>query len=174
MPGAVGGVYDENRGTRQGEEGQVRKKKWQKAFPGIYVENRVFESAAFQSLNASAIKVLLRFLSKREVREADSSGRRTGRVITNNGEITFPYTEAWKMGLTRATFSSALKTLVKAGFISVTRGGGLAQGGAPLPSKFAVNVVQGQPHAAWEKYKPAPRKRAASRPENLKNHPVDR
>jgi len=92
----------------------------------IVLPLELVDSEAFQSLNGTAIRVLLHFFRKRQLSEIKSgNGKRSGYVIRNNGEIVYPYSEALKQGMYRQRFSAALKMLMDRGFISVERGGGL-------------------------------------------------
>jgi hypothetical protein len=86
----------------------------------IVLERRLLMSQAFRQLRtAAAHQVLMIFMSKRRV-EKEKLPRRTGWVITNNGEITFTYREAEKKcGLSPARFRNAVDELIAKGFIDI-------------------------------------------------------
>ena len=53
-------------------------------------------------------------------------GKRTGKIILNNGQITFSYAEAEKLGYPRPTFRRAIDKFVDVGLVDITHQG---QGG---------------------------------------------
>ena len=117
----------------------------------IVLPLELVDSEAFQSLNGTAIRVLLHFFRKRQLSEIKSgNGKRSGYVIRNNGEIVYPYSEALKQGMYRQRFSAALKQLLDRGFISVERGGDCSVN--PLPTGFIVRT-QRNPGGAGSKNK---------------------
>jgi len=95
---------------------------------GVYLEPELIESQAFQSLNGTAIKVLIRFYQRRVFPNRSQKKRRPGtrqepRPILNNGKIVFTFAQAEKLGFPRATFMRALDMLVDRGFIDVAETG---------------------------------------------------
>ncbi|MFC1539743.1 hypothetical protein ACFL6H_09995, partial [Candidatus Latescibacterota bacterium] len=88
---------------------------------GIFYIREILESDAYWDLNATAIRVLnvfylkRRFISKKEAKKA---GVPSG-TITNNGQITFPYSEAEKYGILPSTFRNAIDSLIVHGFIEI-------------------------------------------------------
>ena len=83
-------------------------------------------SPAFRSLSRVSLLVLTDFFSKREMARAGrecQNGKRTSKtnwIITNNGEIQFPYSEAEEKGISRAQFRTAIDELQLKGFIDIT------------------------------------------------------
>jgi len=112
----------------------------------------LLDSEAFQSLNGTAIRVLLRFLRKRRLEKVKAKpGRQDGYVVTNNAEIEYSYAEAKKVdGLYQQRFRLALKTLVDRGFISVeVKGGWLRR-----IAKYRVHVPDSsEPWRNWKEKK---------------------
>ncbi len=64
------------------------------------------------------------------------SGRKPDWYIKNNGKITFTYKEAeQKLNISRSSFTRAIDSLIKYGFIEIQRlGGGTAQ----IPTLYAI------------------------------------
>lgn len=62
--------------------------------------------------------VYLDFLGKKKIRKI---GKPNTLVILNNGEITYYYSEAEKLGITRPRFQRAIDELIEKGFIDVVR-----------------------------------------------------
>ncbi|MFA6414095.1 MAG: hypothetical protein WCW53_15540 [Syntrophales bacterium] len=95
-------------------------KKW------VHVDWDVLESKAFESLNATGIRVLLRFLQKRGFGKVKVHGKK--QVVYDNGGLSFTYTEALYLGISKSHFSFTLKKLHDVGFIDIEhQGGGLAR-----------------------------------------------
>jgi len=113
----------------------------------------LLDSPAFQSLNGTAVKVLLHFMRKRVLKPV--TGRKTrGKkqyIITNNGEIVFTYLEAEeKLGISRSQFRDALDVLMDRGFIELSsrRGGQFGN-----QSLYALNVT-GFEEDKWREWIP--------------------
>lgn len=90
-----------------------------KRSPVVVIEREMIESPAFGELTATAIRVLLRFLSKRVMSKRRSGSKRAAWDIVNNGQITYPYAEAERQGIPRSGFQRALDLLIERGFIDV-------------------------------------------------------
>ena len=112
---------------------------------GAYIERELFELKAFQELTRAELHIYFRFLLKRKfVTRKGKQGKTTGKVITNNGIITFSYAEAEKYGFPRATFRRAIDKLIEVGLIDLTHQG---EGGCVGPdgkvrgdcSMYAIN-----------------------------------
>jgi len=84
----------------------------------IVVERQLLESAAFRGLSGTAKTVLFDFRMKCKI-----GGPKKQRVIINNGELEYTYSEAEKKGIKRPAFMRAVDQLVERGFIDVTRSG---------------------------------------------------
>lgn len=119
--------------------------------PGIYLELSLLESPAFLSLKAPAIKILFRFLAKRVLKRV-GTGKREAKIFANNGEITLTYAEA---GFNPHTVSTALKSLMARGFISLASPGGF-ENGHNTPARYTVHVgFDGQDRdASWRTWQP--------------------
>lgn len=99
----------------------------------IYIDKAQLQSKAYLSLTGKAPQVLGLFWCKRRVMKARYSG---SYVISNNGEIVFPYTEALKYGIKKSTFTRTLGELIEKGFIDVAHHGGQLQGDT---TKYALS-----------------------------------
>ena len=87
----------------------------------IVIERRMHRSSAFRELSANSIFVLFEFLYRRKMSQ---NGRKGRWVITNNGEIVFPYAEAdEKFKMCRSTFARSINQLVELGFIDIAHHG---------------------------------------------------
>ena len=132
------------------------KKEKKKASPGIYLESEIMDSPAYQSLNGTAIRVLLHFMRKRRLAPVRKGGKKL-HVITNNGEITFTYQEAGKkLSSSRSQFRDALDVLIDRGFIELSdrRGGEFHN-----QSLFTLNQ-NGHNEDRWREWKPPEKVRA--------------
>jgi hypothetical protein len=100
----------------------------------IWVERRLIESKAFLSLSATAIKVLMIFLTKRQYERTGRRGKEQW-TIRNNGEIVFAYTEAKKKyGILESSFRAAIDELRVKGFIDIAESGAVLYRSANLYS----------------------------------------
>lgn len=89
----------------------------------IWVERCLIQSKAFQTLTATAIKVLMIFLTKRQCERLGRRGKEQW-TIKNNGEITFTYKEAEnKYRISGTAFRNAIHKLVEKGFIDIAATG---------------------------------------------------
>ena len=105
---------------------------------GMFIPRRMHRNPAFRKLNASSIFVLFEFLYRRQVTQVPTKeGRGKEWIISNNGEIFFPYDEAKNnFGIPRSTFRRAIDQLVDLGFIDITHHGG---GMMKDASKYAIS-----------------------------------
>jgi len=89
----------------------------------VYVQWEMLDSKAFKELNASGIRVLLRFLQKRTWAYI-KQGRHQKRVYENHN-LVFTYAEAAAViGIQTTTFYNAIKRLVEVGFVDIEHQGG--------------------------------------------------
>jgi hypothetical protein len=90
----------------------------------IVIEKDLLKSQAFRSLSAVSMIVYLDFRMKCQIKSVKvRTGREKIRVILNNGQIEYCYSEAEKKGITRPRFKRALQDLVEHGFIDIARSG---------------------------------------------------
>jgi hypothetical protein len=90
----------------------------------IVIEKDLLKSQAFRSLSAVSMIVYLDFRMKCQIKSVNvKTGRAKIRVILNNGQIEYCYSEAEKRGITRPRFKRALKELVEHGFIDIVHPG---------------------------------------------------
>ena len=88
----------------------------------VWFDKDVIYSPAFCELPGTASKVYIYFLAKRRMVKQGRKGYEEW-IIGNNGEITFTYNEAEKLGLSRPTFRTAIDNLIKFGFIDIEYSG---------------------------------------------------
>ncbi len=90
----------------------------------IVIEKQLLKSEAFRDLSGAAKTVYLDFRMKCRVKTMKGkNGRRGGRVILNNGEIEYCYSEAEKRGITRPRFMRSIDSLVESGLIDIAHSG---------------------------------------------------
>lgn len=95
----------------------------------VCFERSLLESSAWRELPGNSVKIYIRFRQKlifarRSGPPGNPARQRNSWIMINNSELTFTYSEAQLVfGMSRATFSAALKHLVFYGFIDVTRKG---------------------------------------------------
>jgi hypothetical protein len=90
----------------------------------IVIDANLVTSKAFLRLTGAAPQVCLLFLRRRKMVKLGRKGKEKW-VISNDGEIVFPYAEAEKkFGITRPRFQRALDQLVEHGFIDIAHPGG--------------------------------------------------
>lgn len=90
----------------------------------IVIEKELLRSEAFRGLNGTAKTVYFDFLMKCRVKAMKrKAGRKKERVILNNGEIEYAYSEAEKRGLPRKRFMRAIDALVEGGLIDIAHSG---------------------------------------------------
>jgi len=89
----------------------------------VLIEPDVFASQAFRKLTGNEIRVLLRFMQKREWDKKKQKGIRKFKDYNNSG-LTFPWAEARaRLGISDATFNRAIKKLIAVGFLDIERRG---------------------------------------------------
>lgn len=104
--------------SRNSDYSKVKGRKGERTYSQLYDD--MSKSKAFKRLTGNELKVLMQFIS-------DYNGG-------NNGILDLSYEKANKeLGLARATFSTALKGLLKKGFIVVG-----VYGGKNILSRYAV------------------------------------
>jgi|GEM_PF-2003072 len=95
-----------------------------RASPNILIERKMIMSPVFQKLSGTAKTVLLLFLARRRFSKTGRKGKEKW-VISNNGEIVFPYSEAKKkFGISCPQFQRSLDRLIHTGFIDISHHGG--------------------------------------------------
>jgi len=102
----------------------------------IVIDADLVTSKVFLCLTGAATHVYLLFLKRRQMKKSGRKGKERW-VISNNGEIVFPYAEAKeKFGITPPRFQRALDQLVEHGFIDMAHlGGGMVKD----ISKYAIS-----------------------------------
>lgn len=90
----------------------------------IVIERELLKSEAFRDLSGAAKTVYLDFRMKCRVKSMKfKGGRKKERVILNNGEIEYCYSEAEKKGITRPRFMRSIDTLVERGLLDIAHSG---------------------------------------------------
>jgi hypothetical protein len=89
---------------------------------GIRLDKNLLRSKAFRSLKKWSLLVYLDFLRKRQWSQAKRGGQKIW-VLTNNGEIVYPYLEAERKGINRREFRNALDELITKGFLDINHHG---------------------------------------------------
>lgn len=90
----------------------------------IVVQRVLLKSEAFRQLNGTAKTVYFDFLMKCRVKSRTvKPGRKKERVILNNGQIQYSYSEAEEKGILSGSFMRAIDNLVKYGFIDIVHSG---------------------------------------------------
>lgn len=84
---------------------------------GIRFDKNLLRSKAFRSL-----LVYLDLLRKRQWSHAKRDGQKVW-VLTNNGEIVYPYLEAERKGINRREFRNAIDELIAKGFMDINHHG---------------------------------------------------
>lgn len=90
----------------------------------VWISRKMIKATAFRSLNKWSLVVLFDFYCKRHPREVKRSGRESGWIIENNGDIVFPYSEAERQGISRRNFRNAIDELIEKGFLEINHHGG--------------------------------------------------
>lgn len=86
------------------------------------IEHDLIYSEALATLSATAMRVLIRLLHKREYHQEGKGKKR--HIIYHKTPLAFTYQEASCLGIPRATFSRAIKDLCRVGFIEIAHQGG--------------------------------------------------
>ena len=84
----------------------------------IVIERALLKSEAFRGLSGKAKTVYFDFRMKCKI-----GGPKDRRVIINNGELEYTYSEAEKKGIIRSSFMSAIDSLVERGLMDITHSG---------------------------------------------------
>ena len=91
---------------------------------GVYLEAELLRSDAFRRLSRWSLQVYLLFLTKRVmVKHKGKQGRTEKHIVTNNGKITFSYSEAEKRGIGRREFRNSIDELIDRGFLDIIHQG---------------------------------------------------
>jgi hypothetical protein len=118
----------------------------------IYLRRSMLNSAAFRSLNGTAMYVLLQFESR--LKKAPTEKHNEYRNL-NNGHLEFTYKEAQeKYHIGHSRFSNAIQRLIDTGFLEITQLGGGCVG---LPTKYFLSDKWR--HYGTDSFKPAVRKK---------------
>jgi hypothetical protein len=90
----------------------------------VVFDRLMFKSTCFMNLTSTAKTVLLLFYCRRKLSKVGRHGKGKW-VVTNNGQILFPYSEAEKkFGIKKSTFARAITQLIEHGFIDINHHGG--------------------------------------------------
>jgi hypothetical protein len=84
---------------------------------GVYLESKLFDSKAYKSLTKAQMRIFYEFMLKRRFGKVRSEKKP---IPLNNGDITFTYAEAERLGYPRPTFQRALDKLIEVGLIDIT------------------------------------------------------
>lgn len=107
----------------------------------IYITRELLESEAYRSLSRCAILIYQDFLAKREMVPINRNRKKVW-VITNNGEILYPYSEAEEKGFSKDQFRNAIDELQQKGLLDIThlgKGGRKPANGAGDVSKYWID-----------------------------------
>jgi len=121
----------------------------------IVMERKLLKSKAFRPLSGSAKTVYFDFRMKCRIK----GGGKKKRVILNNGEIEYCYSEAEDKGIPRSTFMKAIDRLVEKGFIDIHHSGA----GGKKGDKNLYGISE-----RWQKYG-TPNFLQASRPKDKRS-----
>ncbi len=90
----------------------------------MFFRRSMFESEAYRDCRGSAVKALMIFLTKCQMKRMEGKPKRQDNwYIGNNGAIEFPYDEAEERGIAGSTFGRALDELIRVGFIDIEQSG---------------------------------------------------
>jgi hypothetical protein len=103
----------------------------------IVIERQLLKSKAFRELSKTGKTVFFDFRMRCQGKTHGRPGRKKEFVVTNNGEIVYPYAEAEKNGIPRTSFMRALDELIVKGFIDVAWSGSGGKKGDV--SKYAMS-----------------------------------
>jgi hypothetical protein len=84
---------------------------------GVYLESKLFDSKAYKSLTKAQMRIYFEFMLKRRFGKIRQKKKK---ILLNNGDITFTYAEAERLGYPRPTFQRALDKLIEVGLIDIT------------------------------------------------------
>jgi len=108
---------------------------------GAYIESELFDSKAYKLLTKAQMRIHFEFMLKRRFGKIGSKKKT---ILLNNGDITFTYAEAERLGYSRPTFQRALDKLIEVGLIDITYQGigGLVSDNGKIkgePTLFAIS-----------------------------------
>lgn len=90
----------------------------------MWLDKSLLRSEAFRSLSKWALLVYLDFLRLRRMEKAFGNAKKSDVwIITNNGEIVYPYHVAVEKGISRKQFRDAIDELIAKGFLDITHQG---------------------------------------------------
>jgi len=91
---------------------------------GIFIDKALLRSEAFRSLRNRSMLIYLDFLNKRRMSKIKGKeGRKVRWSVSNNGDITYPYSEAEHKGISRQQFSRDVTELIDKGFVDINHQG---------------------------------------------------
>ena len=136
-------------------------KKWREANPGlsyvddwypedepkIYIQKELLHSPVYRSLSRAALLIYQDFLDKRDMRPIKRNKIKYW-VISNNGEIIYPYSEAEEKGFSKTIFRNSIDELQSKGLIDITH---LGKGGRK-PVKGTGDVTKYMIDDRWKDY----------------------
>jgi hypothetical protein len=90
----------------------------------IVIEKELLKSVAFRNLPRAAYVVYMDFRMKCRIASLKARpGRKKERIILNNGELEYCYSEAEKKGVSRPRFRDAIDALTENGLIDIAHSG---------------------------------------------------
>ena len=115
------------------------------------MDNKLYWSEAYQSLNISARNLLWYFFA--ELRHTGKWGDKNNpHIYLGNGQLSFTETEFKKQGLgSSQTYINARNQLIRVGFIKLTYRGGKARGDMNKYRLLFIKEVHRE-HQRWRKY----------------------
>lgn len=105
--------------------------------PIIVIERCLLKSPAFRSLSGTAKTVYFDFLMKCKIGKPKNKPGKSDKVILNNGQIEYCYSEAESKGISRKQFRNAIDDLIRYGFIDIEHSGMGGHNGDK--SKYAIS-----------------------------------
>jgi len=122
----------------------------------IVIEKELLKSDAFRGLTGAAKTAYFDFRMKCRIKSMKSkNGRKKERVILNNGELEYCYSEAEKKGITRPRFMRAIDALVERGLIDIAHSGS----GGRKGDKSLYAISERWRHFGTKNFIPAKRSR---------------
>ena len=115
------------------------------------LDNKLYWSEAYQSLNISARNLLWCFFA--ELKFSGKWGDKNNpHLYLGNGQLSFTETEFKKQGLgSSQTYINARNQLIRVGFIKITYRGGMARGDMNKYRLLFIKEVHRE-HQRWRKY----------------------
>ncbi len=122
--GPTGGPYRVSSTLSLGMHSPLAEKGISMSSDIIVIEKELLKSDAFRDLPRAAYTVYMDFRMKCRITTVKGrSGRKKERIILNNGELEYCYSEAEKNGITRPRFMKAIDALVERGLIDIAHSG---------------------------------------------------